>query len=63
MADPQPQRPNAPGAINLERYREIERLRSEGATFEEIGTALGITRGRAHQAHKKALRLKASGNL
>ncbi len=48
------------GDINIHRYLEAIRLREAGATYSEVGKAIGVTRGRAQQMVKKAIRLRAS---
>jgi len=35
--------------IKLGRVKEVKMLRSQGLTFQEIGTCLGVSRQRAHQ--------------
>ncbi len=37
------------------RFKQIDKLRLEGYTYEQIGKLLGITRQRVHQIYKVGL--------
>ena len=45
-------------AAVTERYALVLKLRSEGKTFDEIATVMGISRGRVYQIRQAAKRWK-----
>lgn len=45
----------------LKRLKAVERMRRKGATYDDIGAVLSVSRGRARQLVMKVERLKQSG--
>lgn len=49
--------------LNLQRLQEAVDLRTQGLMYREIGERMGVSKGRAHQLFKRAVKLWTDGSV